>query len=314
MPKIITLTFNPCIDKSTTVPSLEPEKKLRCTPPKFEPGGGGINVARAIKKLGGEALAIYPSGGYSGKFLDELLTNEGVNSISIKTKEHTRENLIVLDESTNKQYRFGMPGPLLSTFEWDQCLDVLAMQDAEFIVVSGSLPGGVPSVIMKTVAWLANQKKMKLIVDMPGAILKHALNEGVYLIKPNLNELQELTGKTASIEMIEQLSRNMVENGQSRMVVVSMGADGATLTSDEGFNRYRAPKVKKLSTVGSGDSMVAGIVLKLSQGWPPTEAVAYGIACGTAATMNPGTELCHKVDVEELYSTIRNVSSNELQR
>ena len=314
MPKIITLTFNPCIDKSTTVASLEPEKKLRCTPPKFEPGGGGINVARAIKKLGGEAISIYPSGGYSGNFLNELLIKEGVATIPIKTNQHTRENLIVLDESCNQQYRFGMPGPSLSSLEWEECLHVLTMQEAEFIVVSGSLPPGVPSDIMATVAWLANQKKTKLIVDMPGFILKHALNEGVYLIKPNLNELQELTGKIPSIEMIEQLSRNMVENGQSKLVVVSMGAEGATLTSDEGFNRYRPPKVKKLSTVGSGDSMVAGIVLKLSQGWPPAEAIAYGIACGTAATLNAGTELCHKKDVEELYSSIQNVTSNELLR
>lgn len=313
MPKIITLTFNPCIDKSTTVPYLEAEKKLRCTLPNFEPGGGGINVARAIKKLGGEALAIYPSGGYSGNFLNELLNKEGIDTIPIKTNEHTRENLIVLDESTNQQYRFGMPGPSLSTYEWEQCLQTLEKLESEYIVVSGSLPRGVPADIMARVAWLANQKKMKLIVDMPASILKYALNEGVYLIKPNLNELQDLTGNGATIEMIEQLSRNIVENGQSKLVVVSLGAEGATLTSDEGFNRYRAPKVKKLSTVGAGDSMVAGIVFKLSQGWPPSEAVAYGIACGTAATLNPGTDLCHLKDVEKLFSSIQYITSDEFR-
>ena len=312
MSKIITLTFNPCIDKSTTVPFLEPEKKLRCTPPVFEPGGGGINVARAIKKLGGEALAIYPSGGYSGKFLNQLLTDEGIDSIPIKTEEHTRENLIVLDKSSNQQYRFGMPGPSLSTFEWEQCLHILATQEAEFIVVSGSLPRDVPPQIMTIVAWLAIQKKSKLIVDMPGSILKYALNEGVYLIKPNLNELGDLTGSTANNETVEELAREIVDNGQSKLVVVSMGPDGAAIASDEGFNRYHAPKVKKLSTVGAGDSMVAGIVLKLSQGWPPSEAVAYGMACGTAATLNPGTELCHLEDVEKLFTSIQSVTSDEL--
>ena len=302
MPKIITLTFNPCIDKSTSVPFLEADKKLRCTPPKFEPGGGGINVARAIRKLGGETLAIYPSGGYSGKFLDELLIKEGIIVASIRTKAHTRENLIVLDESCNQQYRFGMPGPSITPSEWEQCLNTLMMQETEYIVVSGSLPPGVPSDIMAKVAWQANQKKLKLIIDMPGPLMKPALEEGVYMIKPNLSELQELTGENVSIESIETMSTKIIENGQSKLVVVSMGAEGASLASEDGFIKYTAPKVKKISTVGAGDSMVAGIVLKLSQGWPPSKAVAYGMACGSAATLNPGTELCHLKDVEELFS------------
>src|SRR5688500_14245445 len=107
MSKIITVTFNPAIDKSTTISSLAPEKKLRCSEPKFEPGGGGINVARAIKRLGGQAKAIYPAGGYTGKFLNELLESEGITIQPVQVKNHTRENLIVLDTSNNQQYRFG---------------------------------------------------------------------------------------------------------------------------------------------------------------------------------------------------------------
>src|SRR6476661_1745846 len=119
---ITTVTFNPCIDKSTIVPQLVPEKKLRCEAPRFEPGGGGINVARAIKKLGGEALAIYPYGGYSGAFLNELLKRENIFTRPVETKSHTRENMIVLEKSSGQQFRFGMPGPVLQSNEWQQCL------------------------------------------------------------------------------------------------------------------------------------------------------------------------------------------------
>src|SRR5688572_20349598 len=121
MASIITITFSPCIDKSTSVPSLVPEKKLKCATPKLEPGGGGINVARAIIKLGGNATAVFPSGGYTGKYFNHLMKEEKVPSIIIESANETRENIIVLDESSNSQYRFGMPGTGLKESEWRQC-------------------------------------------------------------------------------------------------------------------------------------------------------------------------------------------------
>src|SRR3954470_22723729 len=135
MTKIVTITFSPCIDKSTTVPAFIPEKKLTCTAPKLEPGGGGINVARAIKRLGGEALAIFPSGGYTGKFLNYLVELENVNYIAIDIASETRENIIILETSTNNQYRFGMPGTPLQKNEWEQCIQaVAASENVEYIV------------------------------------------------------------------------------------------------------------------------------------------------------------------------------------
>src|SRR4051794_36968390 len=137
MSKIVTITFSPCIDKSTTAPVFIPEKKLTCTPPKLEPGGGGINVARAIKKLGADALAIFPSGGYTGKFLNHLVEIENVNYIAIEIASETRENFIVLETSTNNQYRFGMPGTPLHEKELKQCIHAVAAKDGvEFIVAS----------------------------------------------------------------------------------------------------------------------------------------------------------------------------------
>lgn len=306
MNDIITITFNPCIDKSTSVNVLKPEKKLRCTPPVFEPGGGGINVARAIKRLGGEAIAVYPSGGYSGKFLNILLEQENITELNIETKQHTRENMIVLDTATNQQYRFGMPGQHLSEDEWQQCLQTIEVNHSEFIVASGSLPPGVPTDILARLAKIARRQKRKLIVDSSGEALLRALEEGVYLIKPNLGELSTLAGEeTIETNDIERLAKELSLNGNCEIVVVSMGALGAMLVSREGTYKVDAPIVKGQTTVGAGDSMVAGIVLYISQGKSLLEALQYGVACGTAATLNAGTSLCNKDDVDRLFELIK---------
>lgn len=307
MARIITITFNPVIDKSTTIPALIPDKKLRCTSPKFEPGGGGINVARAIKKLGGEATAIYLAGGYTGVFLNELLKREGVLTRPIEINRHTRENLIVLDCSTNQQYRFGMPGPEIEEREWQACLQALEEQpDVEFIVASGSLPKGVPIDIYARIASIAKAKGAKLVVDTSGEALQKAAQEGVYLLKPNLSELSSLVGKDEiHAELVDEVAKEIIERGECEVVITSLGPAGALLVTKEEVMTITTPVVKRQSTVGAGDSMVAGIVLCLSRGWDIKEAAKYGVAAGTAATMNPGTELCHRDDVEKLYDLIR---------
>jgi len=309
MHSIITITFNPCIDKSTSVAALIPEKKLKCASPKFEPGGGGINVARAIKKLGGDVTAIYPAGGYTGKFFTQLLEKEGINIIGIETANHTRENLIVLDESTNQQYRFGMPGQLQNEKEWQECLEAIdKMKDVEFIVASGSLAPGIPMDIFGRIAVIAKKKNAKLVVDTSGEALKQAVEKGVYLLKPNLGELSSLVGKEEiDIEMVIPVAREIISKGQSEIIVVSMGPAGAMLVTKDESLHIVPPPVKRKSTVGAGDSMVAGIVLSLAGNKSLKEAVQYGVACGTAAIMNSGTELCKPADVDRLYTAISSV-------
>lgn len=307
MAKIITVTFNPVIDKSTTIPALIPEKKLRCTPPNFEPGGGGVNVARAIKKLGGDATAIYLAGGYTGVFLNELLKKEGVPTRTIEISRHTRENLIVLDTSTNQQYRFGMPGPEIREEEWKACLEVLEQeQGVEYVVASGSLPAGVPTDIYARIAAITKSKGAKLVVDTSGEALRKAANEGVYLLKPNLSELSSLVDKDEiHAELVDDVARQIIDRGQCEIVVTSLGPAGALMVTREEVMTISPPVVKKRSTVGAGDSMVAGMVLSLSKGWAVGEAAKYGVAAGTAATMNPGTQLCRQEDTEKLYHLIQ---------
>ncbi len=196
MSQIVTITFNPCIDKSATAAQLIPEKKLSCSEPHFEPGGGGINVARAIKKLGGEATAIYPAGGYTGNFFNELLVKEKIPSIIVDVQNPLRENVIVLEESSNNQFRFGFPGAKLLEHEWEQCIDAIdQIVGAEYLVASGSLPEGVPDDIFARLAAISKKKNLKLVVDTSKAALQHAANAGVYMIKPNLTELSLVLGK-----------------------------------------------------------------------------------------------------------------------
>jgi len=305
MPKIITVAFNPTIDKTTSITALVPEKKLRCAQPTFEPGGGGINVARAIKKLGGEATAIYPAGGYSGKFLNVLMEREHVPVISVETKSHTRENLIVFDKSTAQQYRFGMPGSEVTEEEWRQVLKIIEESNPEFIIASGSLPPGVPVDIFSKIACIAKDKKAKLIIDTSGEALKKAVETGVYLIKPNLAELSSLVGiDEVHHEKVHDIAKDIITRKCCQAVIVSLGPAGAMLiTKDEVFHAI-PPVVKRLSTVGAGDSMLAGIVLSLAGGKSWKETLQYGVACGTAATLNPGTELCKLEDVERLHKII----------
>jgi 6-phosphofructokinase 2 len=303
MEKIITITLNPAIDKSTTAPFIAPEKKIRCASPKFEPGGGGINVSRALKKLGGISTAIFLAGGHTGKFLESLVKQEGIDCLVIPFNGYTRENLIVMDESNDQQYRFGMPGPTVQEKEWRECLNLLKTSDYEYAVISGSNPSGVPPDFYSEAAEIIKHRNAKFIADTSGETLRHALRAGVYLAKPNIGELSSLAGvKELDSGSIVEAARYVISNGKCEVMVVSMGPSGAMLITATEKYYEAAPAIKKKSTVGAGDSMVAGVLWAISEKWAWKEVLRYGIACGTAATINAGTALCAKEDVEKIYS------------
>lgn len=307
MPSILTITFNPCIDKSSTVDALLPDKKLRCTAFKNEAGGGGINVARAIKKLGGNALAVYLAGGYTGIVLQNLLKAEAIETEVIDTGIDTRENIMIMDRATNLQYRFITPGNPVKEIHWKKCLTCLEqINPIEYIVVSGSMQPGFPENIFERIAVIAKQKKAKLILDIPAEALSAYTIKNVFILKPNLNELSMLAGKEELHgDEIITAARTIISKNICEVVIVSMGAAGALLVTKDIAEQFMAPPVKRKSTVGAGDSMVAGIVTYLSAGKNIKEAVRYGIACGTAATLNEGTQLCNIKDVAELYQLMQ---------
>ncbi|QTF09903.1 6-phosphofructokinase II [Brenneria izadpanahii] len=307
MPQIFTLTLAPSLDCATTTPKIYPEGKLRCTAPVFEPGGGGINVARAVVHLGGEACAIFPIGGPTGEHLAELLEQEGVKTQTLRTQDWTRQNLHVHADSSGEQFRFVMPGAGLTGDELDQLIDrILKIPAGSLLVISGSLP---PGCDVEKLAYLVKQAqsgKLSCIVDSSGAALEACLKlGGLALVKPNHNELSALTGRPLeSPNDVYNAASELIRKGSAERVVVSLGPQGALAIDRKECIQAVPPPVKKLSTVGAGDSMVGAMTLKLAAGAGLGEMVRYGVAAGTAATLNHGTRLCSKADTQRLYDYI----------
>jgi 6-phosphofructokinase 2 len=307
MLSIVTLTMNPAVDESTSVPYVLPDRKLRCQALTYEPGGGGINVARAIRKLGGDALACFPVAGPAGELLKRLLDAEGVRYTPIPVAGWTRENLNVLEEVSGRQFRFCMPGATLGDHEWPMFLDwVRQLRPApDFLVTSGSLPPGVPVDFYARLAAVGRQTGSRVVLDTSGAPLARAVDEGVYLLKPSLQEFQALMVEHEGDEShLASLAAMVVKRGWCEVLVLSLGAGGALWVTASERERLASPAVRVKSSVGAGDSMVAGIVLSLAQGRTLGEAVRYGVAAGAAAVMNPGTALCRREDVERLYPQV----------
>ncbi len=302
---IVTVTVNPCIDESADVDRVVPDRKLRCGPPRYEPGGGGINVARAVRRLGGDALAIYPAGGAAGDLLSALLDREGLAHRPLKIAGWTRENLNVREESTGHQYRFVLPGPELTLAEREALLaEVAALRPfPAYLVASGSLPPGVPADFLARLARLARERGARFVLDASGEAARRGLEEGVFLVKPSLREFQHLAGLADAEEshLVAECGR-WIGSGRCEVVVLSLGAAGVLWVTADASERLPSPTVPVRSTVGAGDSMLAGIVLRLQQGAGLRDAVRFGVAAGAATVMNPGTELCRRPDVERLYA------------
>jgi 6-phosphofructokinase 2 len=304
MAAIVTLTMNPALDIATSTDRVEPTHKLRCARPRYDPGGGGINVARAVHVLGGDAVAIFPAGGAAGEMIQYMLEQQGVPHHAIAISGFTRESLAVEERRTGRQFRFLLPGPEISESDQERCLDQLAIAAAEakYIIASGSLPLGVPEDLYARVAKLAQSRGKRFILDTSGAALKQA-GRGIHLLKPSLRELGDLVGREIRTEREqERAAREIVEQGRSEIVVVSLGDQGALLVTAKGAERLAAIPVEARGSVGAGDSMLAGIVVSLCRGFELREAVRYGIAAGAAALLGSGTELCRLSDVERLYA------------
>jgi len=310
---IVTLTINPALDKISGISQVVPNKKLRCNAPKHEAGGGGINVSRAIKRLGGNSLAIFPCGGANGEILQSKLDEEEVTYTPVPISKQTRENITIFEGNTDHQYRFIMPGPNLSDKEWKSTLNEIEKVDPhpDYIVASGSTPHGVPDDFYQQVGDLANKINSKLIVDTSGEQLKLAAEAGVFLLKPNMRELGTLAGNKITSEAHQkEAAKSIIETGNAEVVVVSLGAGGALLVMKDHTEHIRTPTVPIRSKLGAGDSMVAGIVFYLSKGKSIREAVMYGVAAGAATVMTPGIELCNKSDTDKLYENLLENSQN----
>lgn len=307
MATVVTLTMNPAVEVITAVDHVVPNRKLNCGRAGHEAGGGGVNVARAIRRLGEDALAIFTSGGDEGARLTRLIEADGVHAQPIPIANETRETLNAFETTTGNHFRFVMEGPALAEREWQAALEaVRALRPVpKYLVASGSLPPGVPVDFYGRLSLLAVQSGIRLIIDTAGIPLQHAGGPGTFLLKPNLHEVRELSGDLFSDFMLEGVARSLVTADRAQAVAVSMGAAGAIAVWRGGFRRIVAPTVPVVNRAGAGDSMVGGIAVGLVRGLPVDEAIAFGVAAGSAAVMNAGLDLCHREDVERLYDQIK---------
>lgn len=308
MPDIVTLTINPAIDLFVSVDRVEPERKMRCTAPKRDPGGGGINVARVAHRLGSDVAAIYPTGGAIGKLLHRLVEREGIDSLVTPSHVETRENFTAYETDTGEQYRFVTPGSALHRAEWEAVLDKLASlpSSPRFVVASGSVPPGVPEDFFARVAKCAKKLGAKMVVDTSGPALAAALKEGVTLIKPNLAELADYAGKPLDRDADRIAAcRKLTTGGGTEAVALTLGADGALLVTADHAWRAQPMAIEAVSAVGAGDSFLGGMVSALAAGEPWPQAFRVAMAAGSAAVLSPGTELCHETDVQRLLPDVK---------
>ena len=305
MKPIVTLTLNPAIDASCEAEEVRPIHKVRTCDERYHPGGGGLNVARVIRELGAEALAIYLAGGMTGRALDEMVDAIGLRRRTIQIAGRTRVSFVVYERSSGQEYRFVAQGPELHDDEWQACFGHLEALDFDYLVASGSLPKGPPEDFYRQIAQVVADKGARLVLDTSGPALARALGRGVYLIKPNLREFEQLIGRPLR-EPAEQeaAARQLIDRGRVEIVAVSLGAEGALLVTSEGCRRLRAPKLEPKSAVGAGDSFVGAMTFGLADGRPVEDAFALGVAAGTAAVLTMGTELCRRADVERICREI----------
>jgi 6-phosphofructokinase 2 len=314
MTPIVCLTPNPALDVFTAVAELVDQHKMRCDPEMEQPGGGGINVARVVRRLGGEAIAIHPAGGPYGQRLDGLLDAEGIPRESVPIGGVTRFSFMVRETGNGRQYRFVLPGPTISDHEGTRILARFEQLVAEgtIAVGSGSLPPGLPADFYGRAARIAARRHARFVLDTSGAALVAALRDGVYLVKPSLRELETIAGRTfASQAEAVVFSRELVARRAADIVVVSLGPAGAILVTDRTCRHRPAAEVAAGGTVGAGDSLVGGMLTAISRGWPVEDAFAYGMATAGATILAPGTALCDRATTDRIYTAMAELPRSE---
>ncbi len=306
MTRIVTLTLNPSIDGASEADAVRPIHKVRTTNERYDPGGGGVNVARVIQALGGSATALYLAGGATGALLDDLLESRGIARRRIDIADQTRVSHAIFERSSGYEYRFTPEGPEVRESEWRACLAAVEDVECDYLVASGSLPRGVPAGFYVEVGRIAARKGARFVVDTSGEALRAVLKAGgIHLVKPSLGELESAIGRRLREPGDEDVAAmSLVEAQATDMVAVTMGHEGALLATRAGAMHLQAPDVVVQSAVGAGDSFLAALVLRLSQGLPEADAFRWAVAAGTAAVLTPGTELCRREDVERLYAQV----------
>ncbi len=308
MPALITLTLNPALDLATTTDHVAPTHKLRCGPVQRFAGGGGINVARVLHRLGADVSAWALAGGAAGTQVRQLLAAEGVPALLQPISGDTRENFSVVETTTGQEFRFVLPGPTLQASDWQACLDTLAAQQPppHWLIASGSLPPGTPDDFYAQLARALSAHGVRVVIDTSGPPLAAALQAGVAMVKPSLRELRDVMQQP--LEHAADwctAAQSLVHSGAAEIVALSVGEQGAVLATREGV--WQAPALNvpaTTGTTGAGDCFLAALVWALDRGDAPAEALRWGVAAGAAALQHPGTTLAQADDVRRLVRSV----------
>lgn len=305
--RIVTLTLNPTIDTALEAEQMVHTDKIRTSDERIDPGGGGINVARVLARFGAPVHAIFMAGGSTGQLLDRLLQREHVSRTLVPIAGETRVSVTVYERSTGREYRLVPEGPVLSDPEWQECLKQIAGMECDYFVASGSLPRGVPKDFFVRAGEVLGRASTKFVLDTSAEELKLAVTRGgLFLVKPSRPELEELSGKALpDVDSIAAAASRIVVDGGAENVAVSLGSEGAVLVSRGGPEFMPAMEIESQSAVGAGDSFLAAMVYAFACGADSSTALRLGTAAGAAATLSPGTDLCHPWDVTRLAADER---------
>ncbi len=304
---IATITLNPCLDRTITVHGLKVDETNRWTNARLYAGGKGIAVSRAIHEMGGRTMAYGFIGGPDGRQVEILLDEEGVPFSFTPIEQETRTNFIITDTKTYRQTRIDAPGPHISKKELERFTRKMKQiyPRPDLVVAGGSIPPGVPVNIYYDIVMETKGFGVRSILDSEGQWLEGGIKAKPYLIKPNVHEAEELLKlDLPTEEAIIKAALNLVEM-DIEIVVISRGKDGIIAATKERVFKAVSPPVKVRSAVGAGDCTIAGLALKLAKREPLIEACRLAVAMGTAAVLTPGTELCHRADVERLLTQIK---------
>jgi 6-phosphofructokinase 2 len=311
---ILTVTLNPAIDLATATARLTPNTKLRSSDPTYAAGGGGINVSRAIAKLGGQSTLFAAIGGATGQMFRTMLEGEGHSAIWFEAPGTTRQNVTVLEKASNDQYRFVFPGPVWDEVQCERALAALgeASRNASYVVGSGSLPPGIPDDFYDRLGERAEAAGAHFVLDTSGGALREA-RQGIghlpYLWIMDNAEASEIAGRPLpSMEALEDFASELGRKELAKVVIVTYADGGAVAVADgKVVFKGRPPKVEVVSKVGAGDSFVAGLVFRLAEGWSVADATAYAMAAAASAVTRPAGQLSDREQTERYYEMIQNV-------
>jgi 6-phosphofructokinase 2 len=303
---IVTLSLNPTIDMMSETDLVAPTHKIRTSNEAYEPGGGGVNVARVIHELGGKASLIAPAGGFTGKMFDELLAAIPISRTLVPISGNTRISVTVFERKTGHEFRFTPNGPTLRQEEVVACLNAVRASDFEILVASGSLPLGAPDDILARIADIAAAKGARFVLDSSGAGLRVTLERSrVTMVKPALAELEALMGRRLDRKSAEAAAREIVNRGSAEIVAVTMGAAGALVVTRHRTYRLKSPKVEAHSAVGAGDAFVGAMTLAIAEGRPLDDCLMFATAAGAATALTPVAKVCARPDVMRLYEQVK---------